>query len=903
VLDLRPVSFLCWIPMTSNRLQRPRVALLPYLIAGVLASTPLLAQSPSTAPAVESTSAPTSAEEEGDDTPAEAEDTTELSGVEVEGEYSEGGQELYTDERRTTAAVTEAVSAEQIARTGDADAASTLKRVTGLSVVDGKYVFVRGLGDRYSSVLLNGAQIPSPDPTRRVIPLDLFPTELLEGVVIQKSFSPELPGEFGGGTVQLRTRGVPAGFVGKFGFGFGYDDGASFEDGLGYRGGQRDWSGFDDGARELPGALADAIADGTILRPQSPTNPSGFSAAELESFGESLAAQGYAVDSDHELKPNSSLSGALGNRFTFGEAQVGVLGAVRYANQSDHVDERRNSYAVLGDGALVEASGLELARTLENVELSSFLSIGADFGEQHRLKSTTVLLRSSEDETRLAEGFTEDPGDVSRFYSLEWIENALLATQLAGEHRFPGVRDLSLNWQYTLAEASRESPNTRSYRYDRNNTSGLFQFSRRSDSNSTVFADLVDDSQDFSFAFKLPLMLNDETYLDLSAGGGLLRRERDSEIRRFEFGGVGPLANDPAVIGGSTPDQVFTSGTIGADGFQLREITRGTDNYTAEQDLDALFVAADLNWKSAYRFTLGLRHEANDQSVSTFALGAVGATPTVARIASDDLLPSLAFTWLYSDAAQWRLSYAETVSRPEFRELSPAPFTDPLLDLETIGNPDLVPTAIRHLDLRWEYYFSYSESFSAALFVKDFEDPIEKIQVPGTGSLLSLANADAATNRGLELDYFRGFGFLGERFESFYGAANYAWIDSEIDLGGVNSIQTNDRRPMQGQSPYVANLQLGYRTPDNDLEATLLHNVFGKRISQVGVFGAPDIYEQDVHSLDFNLRKQLDPEWTFKLRLRNLLDPKIEFSQGSELTRTFRRGREIGLTVEWRPQP
>jgi hypothetical protein len=869
--------------MKNHPVLRPRVALLPWLIAAVL-SQPLSAQdvTPETVP--------------------EGEDATELSGVEVEGSYTEGGQELYTDERRATAAVTEAVSAEQIARTGDSDAASTLKRVTGLSVVDGRYVFVRGLGDRYSSVLLNGAQIPSPDPTRRVVPLDLFPTELLEGVVIQKSYGAELPGEFGGGTVQLRTRGVPAGFVAKLGFGLGFDSSATFDDGLGYDGGSSDWTGFDDGAREMPEALAQAIADGTVLRPASPTNPNGFTPSQLEGFGEALAAQGYAIR-ERNLKPNSNFSGAIGNSFELGEIPVGVLGAVRYANTTDQFEEVRNSYAVLGNGSLVQASRLDLGRTVENVELSSFLSVGADFGENHRLKNTTMLLRSTEDEAKLAEGYAEDPADISRFHSLEWIENELLATQFAGEHRFPGARDLSLNWQYTLAQATRESPNTRSYRYDRNNTTEQFQFSRRSDSNSTVFSDLADDSQDFGFAFKLPLMLNDETYLDLSAGGGLLRRERESEIRRFEFGGVGPLANDPRVIGGATPDQVFTPDTIGSDGFQLREVTRGTDNYEAEQDLDAVFIAADLNWKSAYRFTFGLRHEANDQQVGTFALGSTSSTPTVARIATDDLLPSATFTWLYSDSAQWRFSYAETVSRPDFRELSPAPYTDPLLDLETIGNPDLKPTAIQHLDLRWEYYFSYSESFSAALFLKDFSDPIEKIQVPGTGSLLSLANADSASNRGIELDYFRSLEFLGERWTNFYTAANYAWIDSEIDLGGVNDIQTNDARPMQGQSPYVANLQLGYRTPDNDLEATLLYNVFGKRISQVGVFGAPDIYERDFHSLDFNLRKQFDAEWTLKLRLRNVLDPTVEFTQGDEITRQFRRGRELGLTLEWRPQP
>jgi hypothetical protein len=151
------------------------------------------------------------------------------------------------------------------------------------------------------------------------------------------------------------------------------------------------------------------------------------------------------------------------------------------------------------------------------------------------------------------------------------------------------------------------------------------------------------------------------------------------------------------------------------------------------------------------------------------------------------------------------------------------------------------------LDLRWEYYSPTANRLGGAV-PQGFSDPIEKIQVPGTGNLLSLANADSASNRGIELDYFRGLEFVGERWTNFYTAANYAWIDSEIDLGGINDIQTNDQRPMQGQSPFVANLQLGYRKPDNSLEATLLYNVFGRRISQVGVFGAPDIYEQDFHS-------------------------------------------------------
>lgn len=827
-------------------------------------------------------------------------DATQMAGVEVEGTIVEGGQELYVDERRTTANVTEAISAEQIARTGDSDAATTLKRVTGLSVVDGKFVFVRGLGDRYSSVLLNGAQIPSPDPTRRTIPLDLFPTEILEGIVVQKSWSADLPAEFGGGTVQLRTRGVPSGFIAKLGFSAGYQQGSTFDDGLSYVGNSNDWTGFD-GARELPSALAAATANGNVLRPQSPTNPNGFSSAELEQFGESLAGN-YNVDRNKSIKPDAGFSAALGNRFEIGDAKLGLLGALRYNNSYDQFDEVRRSFAVVGNNELVQASELDVQRSLQNIELSAFLVAGLDLGADHRLKSTTLLLRNTEDQTQVDIGYPEDPADVSQFTELEWIENALIAEQLVGEHRFPALKDLSLNWQYTLAEATRESPNTRGYRYDRNNSTQAFSFSRRSDSNSTVFAELDDDSQDFSFAFKLPLMLNDDTYLDLSSGGGVLRRDRDSEIRRFSFTGIGPLANDPAVIGSNPLDSILNPANIGPNGFELRETTRGTDNHVAEQNLDAFFVGADLNWKSRYRFTGGLRYEDNSQEVSTFQLGVAQAVPVVASISTDDWLPSLGFTWLYSDTDQLRFSVAETVSRPDFRELSSAPYTDPLLDLETIGNPTLVPTSIRHFDVRWEHYFSYSESISIAAFLKDFDLPIEKIQVPGTGSLISLANAESARNYGIEIDYFQALGFISERFEQFYAAANYSWIESSIELGAANDIQTNSSRPLQGQSPYVVNLQLGYKAPDGEDEVTLLYNVAGERISQVGVFGAPDIYEQPLHALDFNWRHGFATDWTFKLRLRNLLDPKVEYQQGSEITREYRRGRELGVSVEWQPK-
>lgn len=823
-----------------------------------------------------------------------------LSGIEVQGAISEdNSQEIYVDERRTSANVTEAVSAAQIARTGDSDAASTLKRVTGLSVVDGKFVFVRGLGDRYSTVLLNGAQIPSPDPTRRVLPLDLFPVDLLDGIVVQKSFSPDIPGEFGGGTVQLRTRVLPDDFIARVEIDTGAVDGAGFGHGLTYNGGASDFTGFDS-VRGLPGALAAATVNGTPLRPQSPTNPDGVTPAELEAFGEALAGD-YAV-SRRRLKPNLGLSGALGNRFQIGEnTRLGVLGSFRYDNSWRDQNETRRQFAVLGNGDLVNTSELAFDRTLQNIELSAFALVGLDLGADHRLKSTSLLLRSTEDQTQVATGFPEDPGDVSRFTELEYIENQLLAQQLAGEHRFPALADLGLNWQYTLAEASRESPNTRNFRFDRDNRTGIFSFARRADSNQTDFDDLTDSSDDLSLKLTLPVALGSDSTLDFGAGGGILRRDRDSTIRRFNFIAVGPDANDPALTEGRGLDEILGPALIGPNGFELRETTRPTDNYTASQDVDALFASADLNWRGKYRLSAGFRYEDSVQDVTTFALGVPDQTPLRSVLDNQDLLPSATFTWMLAENDQIRASAARSVSRPELRELSPAPFTDPLLDLEAIGNPELKQAKISHYDLRWEHYFSYSESLSVGAFLKNFNLPIERIQVPGTGNLLSFANAESAQNYGFEIDYLAGLGLVDERLQDFYSAANFSWIESSVELGVANDIQTNSSRALQGQSKYVLNLQLGHKTADGRSDATVLYNVSGRRISEVGIFGAPDIYEQPFDALDFNWRYRIGDAWSLKFKLRNLLDAKVAFKQGAETTREYRPGRSISLGIEWRP--
>lgn len=834
--------------------------------------------------------------------PPTSDEVSKLSGITVNSAYRAGGDALYLDERRASANVTEALGAEQIARTGDSDVATTLKRVTGLSLVDGKYVYVRGLGERYSSVLLNGAPIPSPDFTRRVVPLDLFPTELLDGIIVEKTYVPALPGDFGAGTVQLRTRDVPSRFFFRAQGSLGFIDGTTGEDGLRYRGGGADWTGYDDGARTLPDSLAGAITNGRYLRARSDVNPDGATPQELQAYGRDLAAAGYGI-SARKIDPDTGFSLALGNGFNLAEdVRLGAIAATRYKQSWNTAHETRYTYAASNTG-LNQVGNEDVDLTQRSIDASLFFGVGLAIGNNHRIGLNQVLLRQTDDRAKTSDG-TSDSVD-SRYFEQKWSANQLRATQLNGHHAFAALHDLEFDWRYTRAKAGRDEPDTRRWRYDY--AGDVLEFSRRSDSNAQKFADLQDNQQDYDVRAMLPFVFDGGSALKLSAGAERTMRDRASSIRTFvfQFAPGSPLPGQPGFflqpIGA-----ILDPGNISPDGFVLRETTRATDNYSASQTLNAAFLDADFTLDGKYRFTLGARHERNEQGVTTFSIVNPSAPPVTSADRSGAWLPAATFTWIYSDNAQLRAGFSRTLARPDFRELSPSPYTDPELDIDTIGNPELQNTRIRNLDLRWEYYFSESGSLSVAVFDKKFDSPIERVRLAGSTPLLSFSNAMNAHNYGVELDAYKGLGFVNEYWkaldlEDFRVGFNYARIKSNVRLEAQSAgFQTNLARPMQGQSPYVMNLQFGYANP-RGLEATLLFNRFGQRISEVGVQGQPDIYEQAFSALDFQIRRTFATDWRWSLRLRNLLDPQVRFVQGGLPTRTYRKGREVALSVEWRP--
>lgn len=820
--------------------------------------------------------------------------------------YIEGSLTSVIAEQRDAAGVANVLGAEQMSRAGDSDAGSALARVTGLTLVDGQFIYIRGLGERYSSTLLNGANVPSPDPTRKVVPLNLFPTGVIRSILVQKGYSPDMPGDFGGGAVEIRTRGIPEEDFLSIGISAGYREGTTFEQGLTYDGGSRDWTGFDDGTRSLPREIAEVTGDDTRLPPVANSfNPDGLSPEELEALGESFPNI-YDIDR-RRIGPDRGLSIEGGKLFEPGENwTAGISASVLWDDSWATRTEIRNTFIPLGDGSLRSNDRYTIERTTREINLSGFLTAGIAFRDDHRLKLTSMILRQTEDETSSQFGYNLDEDGDIRINQLEWEERQLISNQLEGFHRFGMLGDLELKWDYSSGRASLDVPDLRRYRYDPDPVAGLI-FSRRGDSNVRRFSELADRSEDFGMDAAKPWTIGSLVTGTLAVGYRQVEKSRNSSIRRFQFGNTSRLSPDERR--NDSLEEILTPGNIGPGGVELIEATRSTDNYAASLDITAGYANLDFTVAERVRIVAGARIEDWTQNVTTFQLFDPENQPIVSELGNEDLFPAASVTWYITGRQQLRGSYAETIIRPDFKEVSPAPFTDPVLDREVIGNAELVPSAVRHFDLRYEFYPGESELLSVGLFYKQIDDPIELTVEAGVEQRLTYANAEQAENFGIELEGRLQLGFLdrfagrwldtGGLMERFFVAGNLAWIDSEITIAPEDQgILTSTSRELQGQSPLIANVQLGYDDEDRGISANLLYNHVGERITEVGVLGAPDKFEQATHQLDFNFSWSWSERWSVSLKLKNLLDERFQITQGSETTQAYKKGREVGLGID-----
>jgi outer membrane receptor protein involved in Fe transport len=846
-------------------------------------------------------------------------------------------------ERLEQEVVTDFLGAEAIARVGDSTVSLALRRVPGLTLVNDQFIYVRGLGERYSSVLLNGAQVPSPDLTRNVIPLDIFPTEIIQALAVQKGYSPEQPAAFGGGNVDIRTRGIPNGPVFNVEIGSGMN-GDSDDDGLTYPGGGQDSLGEDDGTRGYPDALiaglqhyAGNITPINIL--STLRNDDGnfhfVSAAEAKNRELAVALNRDVELGTKSLGPDGSLEIDLGNRWFLGgddQWQLGVLGLVSYDNGW------RNRERIERDVADPINQVENKFRTINQVSATGVLNLGLALGSDHELATSNFFLRNTEDEsaiaTRTTNNFQLANGQRLRDYDIRFEQRELKVSQIRGHHvNGADTKELSpfferravdgmvLDWYVSDSTALTDIPNEIKFSAEdsvdpatgEQLQTAIRQSNSAADYRYTFLRDQVDSS---GWDLMKPFTFE---HVDVEISGGQDVSQKGRSYTQTQFGlGTTAAAALPILVG--TPGQVFTDEHIlnPANGFILSAGGIGTESYLAGQTTSARYFKADALVNEKWRYAGGFRYESFRQvslpidplEYSTNGQCALSPCDAAAleriSFAEDELYPAISVTRIMHDVwaqdFQLRFGLSETVARPDLREVTGSTYIDPLTETRVRGNPALLTSAITNLDLRAEWFFENGDNFTASLFYKEIQNPIETVQGAGTDDNISLTfvNAETADVTGLEIEWLKDLSSFGPRFfEPFFFSGNVTVGDSEITVGDVGFNVTNDVRPMAQHSEYVANLQLGYDANNGEHSFTLAYNTFGERLFFAGRDGVPDAYEQPFNSLDFVYSYYPTERVSVKFRIQNLLDEKLEIEQGGILVIEQNVGATAKVDVKW----
>ncbi|MFD2168058.1 TonB-dependent receptor plug domain-containing protein [Thalassotalea euphylliae] len=855
----------------------------------------------------------------------ESEDSA-IEEVVVKASRLQGSAVAVIEERKNQAFVADILGSEQLSKTGDSDAAAALRRVTGLTLVDGKFIYVRGLGERYSSARLNGASVPSPDLTRNVIPLDLFPSSIIESLAVQKAYSPSMPAAFGGGSIDIRTKSVPSQFVGNIEVGVGMNTEA--DKGFTYSSGH---SG-------LPSELQDAIVKyrGDFSLASIITKEQGLG-NDIDAAGAEMINQGLLsqLDRDMALKresldPDVNIKASIGNSFDedyFG-GTIGFFASGAYDNKWKFSEKSNNVISQnLGDNCSESLDSADATSnscfdattdsevTTEEERISGVFTLGYKLG-QHNVSYSKIYLEDSEDETEIAVkqapgGSTVrtifGTGTADRLISFNYEERMLDVDQFVGQHTFTDYWGIGFDWQYTESEATTEIPTEVEYvfrdSYDRN-TGNYLSSGITGDQNRATysFVDMEEQVKSYSGNLTLPIYAGDFE-MEYKVGYDFTDKARQYVTSSFKVNnnsGAGVTVGDDILeLPAYLSDSFISDNSMGIT-FNEPSIP-DADDYIAGQKIDAGYGAFDIIYQGTWRFSGGIRYEKFRQ-VSLRSSSLVFGKDDIERlyneetilegtINDDDFYPALSMTYIGGEDYQVRFGYGETVVRPDLREVIPVAYYDPLTDIRTTGRVGLQSSDLKNFDLRYESYSANGDNWSVALFYKDIDSPIENIlRIGDEDYSLSFINGEEGEVYGIETEWLHDLSYLAD---GFFTSGNITLSDSEVSIDpSLAGNLTNPTKRLTGHSEYVVNLQLNYDSADGNHSGSLVYNVFGERIIASGVADRDDAFEQPFHSLDLVYTYYPSFSSKLKFKVQNMLAEDQEVLQSDVVVRS----KEIGTT-------
>ena len=812
-------------------------------------------------------------------------------------------------ERQKAVAVSDAIGSDQMSRLGFSDAAQAMKAVTGASVVDGKYVYIRGLGDRYSSTSLNGAEVPSADPDRRAVQMDLFPAELIDAIVTSKTFTPDRPGNFSGGNVDIRTKSLPDGRTFAFSLGATYNSQTTGEEILGYPA-TEDWLGRDDGSRQIPDALA------------AQTIPARGAATDAEIGRLSRLFSPVMAPTRGKAKWNRKFSASYGDRIAFGSQTLGVIASV--TNDHSYSSYRggrigRNELQGTGSNALSTTVSLDDEHGSEETTAGATGKISWQFSPEHEVSVNGLFNSTGEDVARLQSGLYIAGGglDNDQIYTtrtLKFTERELRSVQVTGRHLFPAWKGLLVEWSGSNGRNTQDEPDTRYFNTSSRivggqtfyewETSGLVNPAR-------YYRKLEETRKDYGIDLTLPFSAWGGREAKLKAGGSFAHIERGFRERQYIYRSLGRRFDGnaatfflPANVGNVNP----TTGRFLNDTLFIQDTSAPRNNYDAEMDVDGTYLMADVPLTAKFRVIAGARIETTDMRVTS-----QDTTRRQGLLDLRDTLPSLNLVYELGPKMNLRAAFGRTLARPNFREMAPYETFEFVGDFVYIGNPDLKRTLIDNYDLRWEWFTGPGRIVAVSAFLKNMKNPIEKAIYAPTGLIINQGeiqyqNPEKGRVYGAEFEFRQKLAGLWQPLKDFTFGLNLTMVESSVDVSPsevrvarLYQPDAPDTRALAGQSNHLVNGDLSYSNPRTRTSASVYYNLFGKRLALVSPPGTPDIYEQPAAELDFILSQRFGERWKVGLSAKNLLNPSEEAIQtfrGVDYVRYERkRGRSFSVSV------
>lgn len=766
--------------------------------------------------------------------------------------------------QRKSVPVQDGLSVDMISKNSDGDVGSAMKRVTGVTVMNGKDIFVRGLGARYSNVQLNGAQMPSTDPNKAEAPVDVISSDLIDNIIVQKTYTVDQEAEFSGGAVKIQTKQFPDDRRINVSYGTKYNSLTTFNSLYGYKGSSTDFLGFDSGKRKMP----------SIIKNERLT-------IETEKQVIKQLHNTWMPTNDYKAIPSQSLDISYTNQFNQDKLPLGLVTSFGYAfdniSRPNEIYRYINNYNEATNKSTYGADYVRNAGT-RNTQLTGMVNVFVKPTKNIKLGLKNLYTNSSEDNAAILEGNYWNYDRPNRQTIINFQRISLYNSALIYDHYLPFLFNTTLKSEFSYIQAVKDVPDRRNTQYFREDD-GRYQILFSDKGNFHYFS----NQNDINYSGKIDFTTPITNKIKISYGGMVFYKDRTFNAKRLEYQ---DLSNRlPAADRYQSPDYILSDRFVDADIIDLVETTTSRDSYVGTQLTTAGYLSVSQNLFNKITYDIGLRFESTDQKINGDS-----------KIKSIEPIPALNVTYSINDKSNFRIAASRTLERPEFRELSNYNFQDFIGGRAIYGNPNLKQTVIYNYDTRFEIYPGLGDMIAVSAFYKHFSNPIEVWNRLTDNYEVFFANVETAHLYGIEFEMRKSL------TDNLKLSGNVSYMQSEVAYGSNSDAKNrnaNEKRPMFGQSPYTINLNLYYTISKTRTDFTFGYNTFGKRISTIGSNTMPDDeYEMPFNKVDLTVVQPIGSV-KYKVAISNLLNESVEFRQGREVTNSYLVGVTYSFGVSY----